>query len=318
MDYSHEQVIHDEVNLVRLVRRLEKSVASEKDWDDVAATQREKVWLQALGTLQKVKHGRKLLKNLEQYDSEPSPKKARQRTDLKTKLDRIELFMTEVRKRTEPTKQRPEPVLPRIPVPVIASPQPDSSPTPGPEGAAEAQGTEGSLSSTDDTNKEPLGLREQVGGGSSEALKSSTLSPPPHSSTLLSPVSSLLPATPTHDIPHSISSSTALPTSNATKRKHLQTTNSLHEDLSNQLAQMATQLKRNAQHFSDSLEKDKAVVEETQEKLEGNFATMVKERFRLRDFRVKSRKSTCLVMGIVLMVIMLFVIMVGAIRFSRR
>lgn len=52
MNYSLEQATHDEVNLLRLVRRLEKSVAVETDWDDAAVARKEDVWLQALGTLQ--------------------------------------------------------------------------------------------------------------------------------------------------------------------------------------------------------------------------------------------------------------------------
>ncbi|KAJ3568784.1 hypothetical protein NP233_g5492 [Leucocoprinus birnbaumii] len=297
MDYSHEQATHDEVNLLRLVRRLEKSIASEKDWDDVASTQQEKAWLQALGTLQKVKHGRKLLRNLEDHDSQPSPKKARQRSDLKTKLDRVDLFMTEVRK-------------------------PDSSAALSELEAEAADRVEGAVSSPEHTHQEPLRLRNQIEGGSSEALSSSTLSPPPPSATVLSSVSSLLPATPTATSAFPISSSTAISTSssasNATKRKHLQTTNALHEELSNQLAEMAAQLKRNAQHFANSLEEEKPLVEMTSEKLEENFGTMLKERIRLRDFRLKSKGSTWMVIGIVIAVLLLFVVMVGVIRFSRR
>jgi hypothetical protein len=52
MDYSQEQATHDQVNLLRLVRRLEKSIATESDWDDAAANQPERVWLQAVGALQ--------------------------------------------------------------------------------------------------------------------------------------------------------------------------------------------------------------------------------------------------------------------------
>lgn len=47
MDYS--QATHDEVNLLRLVQRLEKAVSSdEHEWNETG----EKVWLRALGTLQ--------------------------------------------------------------------------------------------------------------------------------------------------------------------------------------------------------------------------------------------------------------------------
>lgn len=79
---------------------------------------------------------------------------------------------------------------------------------------------------------------------------------------------------------------------------------------------MATQLKRNAQHFSNSLAQDQAVVEETQQKLESNFDIMQKERVRLRDHRGKSGSTTCLVMLIMMTVLLLFVIMVYLIRFT--
>lgn len=83
-----------------------------------------------------------------------------------------------------------------------------------------------------------------------------------------------------------------------------------------QLELMAKQLKRNAMHFSNSLEKDKAVVEDAQEKLEVNHDVMQKERLRLRDHSGKSRGTTCMVLGIILLVLIVFMLMVSFIRFS--
>lgn len=79
---------------------------------------------------------------------------------------------------------------------------------------------------------------------------------------------------------------------------------------------MATQLRRNATHFSASLEKDKSVVEAMQEKVEGNFDFMKRERIRLRDFRGKSGGTTCLVMMSVLVVLIAFILMVFIIRLT--
>jgi SNARE protein 1 len=63
-----EQVVHDRVNLVRLVRRLDKSV-NEADWD----TERSwTVWLKSERVLQQLKHARKLLGNVE-LDNEIQP-----------------------------------------------------------------------------------------------------------------------------------------------------------------------------------------------------------------------------------------------------
>lgn len=77
---------------------------------------------------------------------------------------------------------------------------------------------------------------------------------------------------------------------------------------------MAGQLRRNATHFSDSLEKDKMVVETMQEKLDGNFDFMKKQRIRLRDFRGKSSGTTCLVIMSIVVVLVAFVMMVFVIR----
>jgi SNARE protein 1 len=81
---------------------------------------------------------------------------------------------------------------------------------------------------------------------------------------------------------------------------------------------MATQLKRNALHFSDALAKDQAVVVEAEQKLEGNYGLMERERDRLRDHGGKSRGTTCLVVMIMLVVVLLFALMVVLIRFSRK
>lgn len=83
-----EQILHDKVNLGRLVRRLEKSV-TEEEWENGV---RQDTWIKAQGTLQashslwrrvptdgflailqKLKYARKLLKNVELYDADPTP-----------------------------------------------------------------------------------------------------------------------------------------------------------------------------------------------------------------------------------------------------
>lgn len=45
---TNDQILHDKINLPRLVKRLEKSV-SEEDWSD---TSRRDTWMKAQGTLQ--------------------------------------------------------------------------------------------------------------------------------------------------------------------------------------------------------------------------------------------------------------------------
>jgi hypothetical protein len=90
--------------------------------------------------------------------------------------------------------------------------------------------------------------------------------------------------------------------------------NALQQELSDQLAHMATQLKRNAIHFSESLAKDQAVIEEAHGKIGGNFDVMQKERLRVRDLRGKTGSTTCLVVMSVIAVLVAFVIMVLVIR----
>lgn len=214
--------------------------------------------------------------------------------------------------RTEPPLQRPEPILLKLRMPTDAiQSSSESNVKPGPE--CEEKGWTGISSSVDDGRVDSIIIRRRrPSNDSTTAAATETLSSP------LLPTTTLAQHTPSS----SLSSSTVPPTAsspNIPKRHYLQqTTNALHEALSDQLALMATQLKRNAQHFSASLEKDKAVIEETQEKMEGNLGLMMKEKIRLRDFRARSKGSLWMVMAIVVVVLVLFVVMVGVIRFSGR
>ncbi|KAF5392075.1 hypothetical protein D9757_003316 [Collybiopsis confluens] len=114
---------------------------------------------------------------------------------------------------------------------------------------------------------------------------------------------------------HSASKST---TTAVASGAFLENSKARQEAMTDQLAQMAVQLRKNAQHFSTSLAEDKTVIEETQEKLESNFGTMQKERVRLRDHRGKSGSTTCLVIFAVVGVLAVFVFMVALIRITRR
>ena len=108
-----------------------------------------------------------------------------------------------------------------------------------------------------------------------------------------------------------------LPPSPSTSRRVPLSTAAVHEELSAQLAQMATQLKRNAIHFSDTLAKDQAVVEETQLKMEANYDSMHRERTRLRDHSGKSRGTTWLTLFSVIAVFVSFFLMFFVIRLTR-
>ncbi|GLB44976.1 putative membrane fusion protein Use1 [Lyophyllum shimeji] len=280
--------LHDEINLRRLVRRLEK--ATSEPWDE---SPRQRAWIKAQGTLQKVKFARRLLKNVDMYEEEPTPKRVQQLNGIRITLDKAEAFVKEVEQRTAPIPTRPPSILATIPRP----PPPASSLT---------------------LDLPPLPTANQPEGESA--------APVLHTDDLLLPADTpAFPSSTSFSFPTPMPLIPTLPSpaeGNATAvstglaPRFLQNSTALQQELSDQLAQMATQLKRNAQHFSDTLARDQAVVEETQTKLEGNFDVMQKERIRLRDHRGKSGGTTCLVVLIVVMVVLLFMLMVSIIRFT--
>ncbi|KAG0707032.1 hypothetical protein DFH29DRAFT_845092 [Suillus ampliporus] len=271
---TNEQILHDRVNLPRLVKRLERSV-SEDDWSD--SSQRD-TWIKAQGTLQRIRHARLLVKNVEVDDHGASPASEHRYQRLRTTLDQVEAFVTEVEQKAAPPLKRPNAILPSIRAPVTKTAEFETMPV------------EATLIPTEDTVQSAPSADDLIPSSQTESLASEPLVP------------STLPAASS-----ATSKITATPTI-------LQNSRALQEELSEQLALMATQLRRNATHFSDSLVKDKSVVETMQEKLEGNFDFMKKERIRLRDFRGKSGSTTCLVIMSILVVLVAFMLMVLVIR----
>lgn len=69
-------------------------------------------------------------------------------------------------------------------------------------------------------------------------------------------------------------------------------------------------------HFSDSLEKDAVVVEETKQKLESNFDTMEVRRRELNAHRGRSWGTTWVVVGVVGTVVVVFAVLVVLIRLT--
>lgn len=206
--------------------------------------------------------------------------------DLRATLARLHNVVSEVNDRVKPPITRPTPILPTLPLPKISNP-----PVP-------------SIYVSDEHASTPA--QHDTSHGESKSVAGQLLSP---SDTLLdtAPVSAtLLPADPP--------SSTAPSTKAAPA--FLQNSSAIQEELSAQLAQMATQLKRNAQHFSESLEKDKALVQETQEKLERNHDVMSRERVRVRDHHSKSWGTTWLVMLSMIVALVGFILTFFVIRFT--
>jgi len=86
------------------------------------------------------------------------------------------------------------------------------------------------------------------------------------------------------------------------------------DDISQRLAEMASQLRRNAQQFSVALEDDKEALAEADSKLDTNYTIMQKERGRLSTYSAKSRGTTWLVVLSIAVVGIAWIIMFFVIR----
>ncbi|WVQ73970.1 hypothetical protein IAR50_003551 [Cryptococcus sp. DSM 104548] len=90
----------------------------------------------------------------------------------------------------------------------------------------------------------------------------------------------------------------------------------LHEELGGQLANMSHQLKLNAVHFSNSLENEKHLLDDSQDTLEKNLASTRSNKKGLSTVSKKSRGTTCMTFGIILVVLLLFMWTYMLIRFT--
>ncbi|KAJ3789371.1 hypothetical protein GGU10DRAFT_343524 [Lentinula aff. detonsa] len=267
---------HDDINLARLIRRLDKAVNGQ-DWDGSSPND---LWLRSLKTLQNVKFAKRLWKNIEL--SGTSAQDSQRYETIRVNLEQFETFLKTVEQRSKPKNFKPSSVLSDIPKAVVDTPEAELS-LETPEEPSKIVETP----STDNLLTSPANLPS-----------ASITSPNP---TLISPLFS------------NASTSTAIASG-----AFLENSKARHEAMSEQLAQMAVQLRKNAQNFSEKLAEDKAIVEETQTKLDSNFGMMQKERVRLRDHSGKSGSTTCLVILAVVAVIVTFVFMVALIRLTRR
>ncbi|KAK1924044.1 hypothetical protein DB88DRAFT_488940 [Papiliotrema laurentii] len=90
----------------------------------------------------------------------------------------------------------------------------------------------------------------------------------------------------------------------------------LHEELGGQLADMSHRLKLNAVHFSNSLEAEKALLETSQETLENNLTATRSSKKNLSAVSKKGRGTTCMTLGVVILVLIIFVWTYMLIRFT--
>jgi SNARE protein 1 len=107
-------------------------------------------------------------------------------------------------------------------------------------------------------------------------------------------------------------------TTTAVEPRLMQHSTARQRDMADEMALMASQLKKNTVYFAELLAKDQSVVEETGSKLDGNFGSMQKVRVQTKDLNSKTGSSTCVRMLIILVVTFLFMFMVSLIRFSAR
>ncbi|TRM70363.1 hypothetical protein BD626DRAFT_448859 [Schizophyllum amplum] len=299
MAVTTELSSHDEVNLGRLVRRLEKSTSNTL-WDDA---DHPATWMQCLATLEKVKYARHLLRNLELNNVDATPQQTKSYAAMKAVLDGVEASVQDVERKLAPQPPRPERLLDQLPLPL----PPRIEPTPAPDQPTRediAPGPIGDLIPSEPGQASPPA--DLLSPSTEPTSPSDPTAAPDLTTTMPTLLSPAAPAAPTSS------------TTTAIAPKFLQNSQALQTELSDQLAQMSAQLRRNALHFQDALVKDKAVVEAAGEKVESNLGMLTSTRVRLRDHRGKSGSTTCLVVACVVITLILFIMMVALIRITRR
>ncbi|KAJ1956573.1 hypothetical protein EC988_001274 [Linderina pennispora] len=96
----------------------------------------------------------------------------------------------------------------------------------------------------------------------------------------------------------------------------LKSQRSTQEDLTNDLVQMASILKKNTRAFGDVIERDKHVVDETAEALGSNLASMDKQGSRLSKYRKQAWGTTGITWLAVLVVVSVFFMLVLFMRIA--
>ncbi|EIW70557.1 hypothetical protein M231_07769 [Tremella mesenterica] len=90
----------------------------------------------------------------------------------------------------------------------------------------------------------------------------------------------------------------------------------LHEELGGQLADMSHRLKLNAVHFANSLEEEKASLDTSTDVLEKNLTATRQSKSNLSKVSKKGRGTTCMTLGVVILVMLLFMWTYMVIRFT--
>ncbi|KAI0031134.1 hypothetical protein K488DRAFT_52742 [Vararia minispora EC-137] len=288
---TNEQLLHDRINLTRLVRKLDKSVA-ETDWDKESELSAQ---VKSHAMFEKTKHARRLLQEVRVYDEMDGNSFQARHADVRRTLDRLESTILQISQRAMGSPPRPPPILPSVPLP--------PAPARGLEPAVSVSNHFATHATSPTTEKADVSLLL----GSVDETPRDT------------PLLALDPMDPTFlpSRPRSDPSPSAL-TSQPQEPAFLQNSAKLHEEMSTQLAQMARQLKSNATYFSEALSRDQTALATADEKIGANLDVMRKERVRLRDHRGKSMGTTCLTITSIVVVLASFIVMFFLIRFTRR
>jgi len=293
MTLTFEQAKHKASDVPRILKYLRKTT-EEEDWENYDVTSKQKIdkWLKAQMIVSGAKKCRSYLKQIQSvqedhansYDPHDFPALP---SDLDGTLDELQATMAEMVEKFKPVIKRPPPLLSTIPSSVDLSTLFAARAASIPE-EEEDEPLTPSVAEDDTSETQPT-------SSTAEAVAAPTLiavSPP-------------LPST-----------STSKPATAATITSSFLDSNALHTDLADQLASMARQLKQNAVHFSESLVKDQAVLNDTHEKIEQNMVTMKEERVRLRDHRGKTWNTTWLMLASVVGVLIAFVLTFMVIRIT--
>ncbi|KAI0257907.1 hypothetical protein BC834DRAFT_86593 [Gloeopeniophorella convolvens] len=281
---TSESVVHDRVNLVRLARRLDKTV-NQSDWGNERSISK---WLESEGLSRQLKYARKLLGNVELYNGT-------RHSDIRSLLDRLDAYMLSVRERLEPAVPRPEPILPTVPLPPPSARKSDPP-------IVQRLAPPLNMASIQLSEANPAEYDLLPGSADGTPLL-------PDHIPIASTTAALLPS-------QAHSSISTASTTKDSEPAYLQHSTALQQELSAQLAQMAGQLRRNAEHFSTALAADQAVLRHAEEKIGSNYDVMKRERVRLRDHRGKSIGTTCLTLSSIVAVAIAFVVMFFVIRFT--
>ncbi|ELU42734.1 Use1 domain-containing protein [Rhizoctonia solani AG-1 IA] len=284
---------HNQVNLARLLRRLEKAVQNQ-DWNYQSLTESSATWIRAEGMLQ-YRVGSTPLHNMTFGYRNP---RSEYWQATESKIAALESVLNDVRS----VSNRVNFYLPKPKAPSYLSHVPPPRPKLTLQPTVTITADE--IKSPEEITSQallPVEERELEPRSPQSALLPTTAFPDfGGKHTRAEPSDSLLPPRPQHS--SSNSPTTDLPA-------FMQTSLQTQEDLSEQLALMAAQLKRNAQTFAAQLHEDNTLVQLAHDQLEGVHTRVKTERSTLRAFSAKSGYTTWMTIGIIIVVIISWVSM---------